>query len=290
MQNKQFTYFIKSNNKPNNSILASSGAVLKNKAGEYLFEIKPETHSRNPGGLALFGGIREKDESEKSCLKRELLEELQFNVDDQGCKLKHLGYAESTYGKNIYHARYLIEDVDDSDFILSNESAGIFKIKDLSKIAESGISIQPGGVGYIINVLTNIENNKELLNKWNRVKGDLSYYSLKLFREREIWWTRYGQNVGYEQDGKGDNFMRPVLILQKHNWHTALVLPMTSKDKSKSKFHIPVKYNKKVYYVSLSQAKVISSKRLVRRIRKINNNVFQKILNEFINQIKTHRT
>ena len=34
------------------------------------------------------------------------------------------------------------------------------------------------------------------------------------FREKEIWWASLGANIGYEQDGKNDNFERPVLILK----------------------------------------------------------------------------
>jgi len=33
------------------------------------------------------------------------------------------------------------------------------------------------------------------------------------FREREIWWTSLGLNIGFEQNGKNKRFERPVLIL-----------------------------------------------------------------------------
>ena len=33
------------------------------------------------------------------------------------------------------------------------------------------------------------------------------------FSEREVWFCAMGENVGYEQDGRGENFLRPVLIL-----------------------------------------------------------------------------
>lgn len=34
------------------------------------------------------------------------------------------------------------------------------------------------------------------------------------FYEREVWWVAIGQNVGDEEDGKGYNFARPVLICE----------------------------------------------------------------------------
>ena len=289
MEDRRFKYFLHSKNKPEDSVLASAGAVIKNKSGEYLFEIKPKTHKNNPGGLALFGGMRDGSETEEICLKRELFEELKLDIDKQGCILKHLGYAQSASKVNTYHARYLIEDVDDSNFTLSEESAGIFKTKDLNKIKDCGNLIKPSGLIFIINALESINKNKKNFDRWNNVKKETVYHSLKLFREREIWWSEFGHNVGFEQNGKGGRFMRPVLVLQRHNWHTALVLPMTSRDKSESKFHVPLGYDDKVSYVSLSQARVISGKRFVRRIRKIRSNQFDIVLDKFIKHIKTRR-
>ena len=37
------------------------------------------------------------------------------------------------------------------------------------------------------------------------------------FHEREIWFTYLGVNIGFEQDGQGDKFLRPVIILRKFN-------------------------------------------------------------------------
>ena len=35
------------------------------------------------------------------------------------------------------------------------------------------------------------------------------------FKEREVWWAALGVNIGYEEDGKGPDFSRPVLIVRK---------------------------------------------------------------------------
>lgn len=35
------------------------------------------------------------------------------------------------------------------------------------------------------------------------------------FKEREVWWCALGVNIGYEEDGKGPDFSRPVLIVRK---------------------------------------------------------------------------
>ncbi|PJF32835.1 MAG: hypothetical protein CUN57_03820, partial [Phototrophicales bacterium] len=35
--------------------------------------------------------------------------------------------------------------------------------------------------------------------------------------EREVWWCSLGVNVGFEQDGTGKNYDRPVVILRSFN-------------------------------------------------------------------------
>ena len=48
--------------------------------------------------------------------------------------------------------------------------------------------------------------------KWSKVKervNDLDSSHI-YFQERKIWWCYLGLNVGTEEDGKGDYFMRPV--------------------------------------------------------------------------------
>ena len=32
------------------------------------------------------------------------------------------------------------------------------------------------------------------------------------FKEKEIWWCNLGQNIGDEENGKGEFFMRPVWL------------------------------------------------------------------------------
>ncbi|MCK5510676.1 type II toxin-antitoxin system PemK/MazF family toxin [Candidatus Parcubacteria bacterium] len=86
------------------------------------------------------------------------------------------------------------------------------------------------------------------------------------FREKEIWWASLGVNIGYEQDGKNRNFERPVLILKKFNKNILLALPITSKDKT-GKYYYQFKYDGVKYSIILSQIRLISNKRLLRRLR-----------------------
>ena len=58
------------------------------------------------------------------------------------------------------------------------------------------------------------------------------------FREKEVWWIALGVNVGFEQDGKGEEFRRPVLILKKFNKYLVLAVPITTKVKKDNKYYI----------------------------------------------------
>ncbi len=108
--------------------------------------------------------------------------------------------------------------------------------------------------------------NKDL-NTWNTQKQKIhSLNGTRDFYEREVWWTRIGVNVGVEIDGRHELFMRPVVIVRKFNRNMALVIPTTSKNKS-NKYYLDVAgEDGKVYKTCLSQIRVISVKRLLRKI------------------------
>lgn len=102
--------------------------------------------------------------------------------------------------------------------------------------------------------------NKKLLNK---MKGEAFAHP------REIWWCSLGLNIGAEIDGKNENFERPVLVLRVYNKETLLILPITTKtkeDKFHSKIELKQHNNLKVIYVKLTQIRVISNKRLLRKV------------------------
>ena len=48
---------------------------------------------------------------------------------------------------------------------------------------------------------------------------------------------RMGLNIGYEQDGKGEDFLRPVLILKKFNKRVFLGIPLTKIKKDSHFYH-----------------------------------------------------
>lgn len=115
---------------------------------------------------------------------------------------------------------------------------------------------------------------------WTKLKYKLHVAELEepvYFYEREIWWCALGVNIGFEQDGKNENFERPVLILRKFNEYMVWVLPLTSKDKKDSQFYQETEYEEGRFFVILSQIRTISSKRLLRKIRTLPEEEFTQV-------------
>lgn len=59
-------------------------------------------------------------------------------------------------------------------------------------------------------------------------KGIDSLDNRLFFKEGEIWWAYLGLNIGFEIDGKGKDFSRPVLVLKKYNGYSFLALPLST--------------------------------------------------------------
>lgn len=101
------------------------------------------------------------------------------------------------------------------------------------------------------------------------------------FREKEVWWTALGVNIGFEQDGKGEEFRRPVLILKKFNKYVVLVVPLTTKLKKDNKYYIPCSIvdDNIARMVIISQVRLIDTKRLIDKLGVADEDSFIKIKN-----------
>jgi mRNA interferase MazF len=116
------------------------------------------------------------------------------------------------------------------------------------------------------------ENDKlDIFDEWSSLKKSISVKnSLDKYHEREIWWCSLGKNIGNEQDGKNNNFERPVLVLKKWNKDFFIGIPMTTKNYYK---YFSDEENQGSYFM-LTQVRVFSSKRLVRKLNVVREFVF----------------
>ncbi len=70
-------------------------------------------------------------------------------------------------------------------------------------------------------------------------------------------------------DGKGPSFTRPCLILHVIGSSLALVVPFTSQKKTNKQFYQHLKLGHFESYICLSQMRVVSQKRIFKRIVKV---------------------
>lgn len=116
--------------------------------------------------------------------------------------------------------------------------------------------------------------------QWNKFKKDLdSDSNVRGFEQRDIWWCSLGINVGNEQDGKNNQFSRPILVLKKFNSHVFLGLPLTTSPKKNHPLYYSIFFNDKNAAIILSQIKLFSVKRLrgKKRIGKLSEKIFDDV-------------
>ena len=129
--------------------------------------------------------------------------------------------------------------------------------------------------------------------KWFKIKPEVNEVNVatKEFSEAEIWWGFLGTNIGDEEDGKNELIERPILVLRKFSAHLFIGIPLSTKVKEgifyvnfkdEPDLNLPLENQILEYAVLLSQIKVFSSKRLIRKIKSLSRGR----LNEVKNKLK----
>lgn len=121
--------------------------------------------------------------------------------------------------------------------------------------------------------------------KWNNLKKEINKSNNSFnFKEREIFYIKIGKNVGFEEDGKGDYFVRPVIILRKFNSNIFWGIPLTSSniDKKESIFYFKF-YIKNIRNCAIiSQLRLFDSKRLLNKLGVISKDDYKLIKQKII--------
>jgi mRNA interferase MazF len=81
----------------------------------------------------------------------------------------------------------------------------------------------------------------------------------------QIWWCSLGANVGTEQDGKGPQYVRPVVVLTKFNEHSCLIVPLTSRERQGRYYLYLGAVGSRPSSAILSQLRLIDSRRLLEK-------------------------
>lgn len=114
---------------------------------------------------------------------------------------------------------------------------------------------------------------------WMSVKSEINNEELFPLgiKAREIWICNLGDNVGFEQDGKGCDFTRPVLILKAFNRRFCYVLPLSTTTK-RGRFYFSFDGGTgRISVALLSQLRAVDSCRLRNKIGVCKKNDFVEI-------------
>ena len=100
--------------------------------------------------------------------------------------------------------------------------------------------------------------------KWHKRKISVDGKEHRVFfHERGIWFCHLGENVGFEQDGRGDEFLRPIIILKKFNNEVLWGVPLTKIEKENKPYYFTFLFQSGMKSTAiLSQIRLIDAKRL----------------------------
>jgi len=102
------------------------------------------------------------------------------------------------------------------------------------------------------------------------------------FKERDVWICNIGENIGFEEDGKGNDFTRPVLILKVFNRKFCHVVPLSTTE-NRGRYYCSFNGNTgKTSVAILSQTRSIDASRLHEKIGKISKEDFNKIKKQIL--------
>jgi mRNA interferase MazF len=115
-------------------------------------------------------------------------------------------------------------------------------------------------------------------NTWNKTKIEINEGATgPFYNEREIWWCALGVNVGFEQDGTGKNFDRPIVILRGFNKNTFLAVALTGRKKEGKFYYYLGEIEGREASAVLSQIRLFDTKRLIRKIGTMDEKLFSEL-------------
>lgn len=116
---------------------------------------------------------------------------------------------------------------------------------------------------------------------WNNLKKQIEIENVKVgYKNRDIFYIKMGQNIGFEQNGKGKDYIRPIIVIKGFNKDILLGVPLSTKIKE-GKYYFQFEFDKNgtkmINIAILSQIRLFSTKRLLNKIGVIKENDFENL-------------
>ena len=104
---------------------------------------------------------------------------------------------------------------------------------------------------------------ESIFDQWNEKKKTTNFQSeYPHFLTGQIWWAQLGQNIATEVAGKGNDFLRPVIIIQRVYGNACLAIPLSSQNRIGDYYHTFKDSKGKTQYALLTQTRYLDGKRL----------------------------
>lgn len=130
--------------------------------------------------------------------------------------------------------------------------------------------------------MTATKNESKRFDDWNSKKKHInSEKNIKMFKERDIVFLSIGENVGFEQNGKGKDFLRPVLVYKKFSHNVFLGIPLTKTQKH-TKFYFSFSFKGQNSTAILSQIRLFDAKRVMYFYGRLGRETFGKLKKKLI--------
>lgn len=126
------------------------------------------------------------------------------------------------------------------------------------------------------------KNGKKNFKKWMKVKEQINNDNKpRSIKEGDVWWSSIGENVGNEICGKGDEYLRPVLVFRKLNDNNFWAIPFTSK-RHTGDWYVTFNFNNREQVAVVSQIQNMSTARLRRKIGQLSKGDYKMVFDGFM--------
>lgn len=119
---------------------------------------------------------------------------------------------------------------------------------------------------------------KKDFDNWNERKKTIHALAINPpYHPGEVWWCHLGVNIGFEEDGTGENSERPVVIVKRFNPSLCWVIPLSTSVKSNPYYVSVGSVDSKPASAIISQMRPVDTKRMINLIGLMDKGVFYKL-------------
>jgi mRNA interferase MazF len=171
-------------------------------------------------------------------------------------KIEEISADKFRVAEKDYESDMNIRHLGDFDLLKSAIEKAENHIEDIEYEVEYGIRFS----------LLDTKVDSKDFDTWNVKKKNAELEENRLYTTREIWWCRLGLNISFEQDGSGEEFLRPCVIVRGFGPRVCMVIPLTTSE-SKHPLRVPLgEVDGKTATALLSLIRSIDTRRLVEKI------------------------